>query len=74
MNFLKKSIFAILLSSLSLAVFAQNVGIGTNTPDVSSILDIVSTQRGVLVPRMTSTERTNIVNPANGLLVFDTNT
>ena len=43
-------------------------------PDGSAMLDIKSTTRGLLAPRMTSTQRTAIVSPADGLLVYDTNT
>ena len=52
------------------------VGIGTTTPDASSMLDIQSpdNNKGVLVPRMNSTLRAAIPSPANGLLVFDTET
>lgn len=54
-------------------VFGQsNMGIGTVTPDNSSILDINSNSQGVLVPRLNSIQRTNIPNPADGLLVYDT--
>ncbi|OIQ21271.1 cell wall anchor protein [Lacinutrix sp. MedPE-SW] len=49
----------------------SQVGIGTTTPDTSSILDITSTTQGLLTPRMTSTERINITTPAEGLLVYD---
>lgn len=50
------------------------VGIGTSTPDASASLDITSTTRGFLPPRMTSTQRTSIASPAAGLLVYDTTT
>ena len=52
---------------------AQNVGINTTgaTPDPSAALDVVSTSQGILVPRMTSTQRLSISSPATGLLVFD---
>jgi hypothetical protein len=50
----------------------NNVGIGTNTPDPSSILEMNSTNQGVLVPRLTTVQRLAVFNPANGLLVFDT--
>lgn len=53
---------------------AQNVGIGTNTPNASALLDISSTTKGVLVPRMTTAQRTAVVSPVKGLLVFDTDT
>src|ERR1044071_1002431 len=51
----------------------NNVGIGTNAPDPSAILEMQSTTQGVLVPRMTTAQRTAIATPANGLLVYDTN-
>jgi len=43
-------------------------------PDNSAILDIQSTSKGVLVPRLTTAQRTAIANPATGLLVYDTDT
>lgn len=39
----------------------------------SALLDMTSTTKGLLIPRMTSAQRTNITTPAVGLLVFDTN-
>ena len=55
----------------SVPVFSQ-VGIGTVTPDASSILDVTSTTQGMLTPRMTTVQRTAIVSPADGLIVYDT--
>jgi hypothetical protein len=51
-----------------------NVGIGTNAPDTSALLDLTSNTRGLLVPRMTQTLRNAIAGgfPATGLLVFCT--
>lgn len=57
-----------LFSSIS---FAQ-VGIGTNTPASSAQLDVTSTERGFLPPRMTTAQRNLIASPATGLLVFQT--
>ena len=51
---------------------SNKVGIGTNTPDQTSILDVNSTSKGALIPRMTAAQRTAITNPATGLLVYDT--
>jgi hypothetical protein len=48
------------------------VGIGTNTPNTSSILDLSSTSKGLLVPRVTTTQKNAIISPAIGLIVMDT--
>ena len=42
------------------------------SPDASAMLDVQSTSKGVLVPRMTAAQRTVIASPATGLLVFET--
>ena len=48
------------------------VGIGTTTPNASSILDITTTTKGMLAPRMTLAQKTAISSPATGLLIFQT--
>jgi hypothetical protein len=48
------------------------VGIGISNINDAAILHIASTDKGLLIPRMTSTEKNNIGNAVNGLLVFDT--
>lgn len=48
------------------------VGIGTTTPNTSAILDVSSTSKGFLPPRMTSTQRTAIASPTAGLMVYQT--
>lgn len=50
------------------------VGIGTSAPNSKAILDISSTDKGLLLPRMNTTQRLSInpAMPARGLLVFDT--
>lgn len=60
----------VIFTSLNYTAFSQ-VGIGTE-PDDSAMLDVNSTEKGMLMPRMTSSQRTAISNPANGLVVFDT--
>ncbi len=57
---------------LSLFHAKGQVGIGTTTPDNSSILDITSSESGVLIPRMTTSQRDNITSPADGLLIYNT--
>lgn len=46
-----------------------NIGIGTDTPDASAVLDISSTSRGLLPPRMTKVQRDAITSPAEGLMI-----
>jgi hypothetical protein len=48
------------------------VGIGTNSPNPSSILDLSSSNKGLLPPRMTFAQRNSIATPAPGLLVWCT--
>jgi trimeric autotransporter adhesin len=48
-------------------------GIGTTTPDASSLLEIKSTSKGLLIPRMTLTQRNAIAAPATGLMIYQTN-
>ena len=48
------------------------IGIGTNAPDANAILDISSTTQGVLMPRMTESQRNQITKPANGSIIFNT--
>ncbi|MCW3086487.1 MAG: hypothetical protein JWP12_3853 [Bacteroidetes bacterium] len=50
----------------------DNVGIGTNTPDASAILEILSANKGVLVPRMNTVGMNAIAAPANSLLIYNT--
>jgi len=53
---------------------SQNaVGIGTATPDASAVLDVTSTTKGFLFPRMTEAQRLAIGTPATGLMVYQTN-
>jgi len=67
---MKKTLFYIFL--LTFLPFYAQVGIGTTTPDASAMLDIQSTNSGILIPRMTATERDNIASPATGLMVYVT--
>jgi hypothetical protein len=61
-----------LLSIFIHPVVAQSVGIGTSSPNASAQLDVSSSSKGFLPPRMTAAQRKAIVSPANGLIVFDT--
>ena len=51
---------------------AKRLGIGTSNPDSASILDLSSTTKGFLPPRLTTTQKNAIPSPVPGLMVFDT--
>ncbi|MCX6188174.1 MAG: hypothetical protein NTW54_00955 [Bacteroidetes bacterium] len=72
-----KLFFTSLWLFVSSIVMAQSVGINNATPDSNAILDVSSTAKGVLIPRMTKAQRTAINYTANpkpaGLLVYQTN-
>ena len=55
---------------ISIASLAQ-VGIGTLTPDASSLLDVSSTSQGFLMPRLSSSQRDSILLPAKGLMIYN---
>ncbi len=50
------------------------VGIGTITPDSSAVLDLYSTTRGFLMPRLTTAQRDAIISPATGLMIYNEST
>ena len=66
-----KIILLAMLISYGLNTIAQ-VAINNDgsSPDASAVLDVKSTDKGMLVPRMTQTEISNIVNPVDGLIVY----
>jgi hypothetical protein len=51
--------------------FEGTVRVGPNTVDASAVLDVQSTTKGALIPRMTTTQRNAIATPAEGLMVYD---
>lgn len=52
--------------------FLGAIAVNTLTPDPTALLDMASSAKGLLVPRMTTAQRTAIASPANGLFVYDT--
>ena len=50
----------------------EPISIGTASPGVSAILDVVSTSKGFCLPRMTNTQRDAISTPATGLFIYST--
>lgn len=57
---------------LPVNLFSQNIGIGTAAPHASAQLDITSSNKGMLLPRMTNIQRDAIISPAPGLMIFNT--
>lgn len=55
-----------------LSLQAQQVGIGTTQPAASAVLEVQATDKGMLIPRLSTLQRNAIVSPDRGLLVFDT--
>lgn len=72
MNALLKSVFATsILFFVFTSVHAQ-VGIGTSSPNISAQLDVYSTTKGFLPPRMTTADRSAISTAVAGLVVYNT--
>jgi hypothetical protein len=67
---MKKIMFIVLIFMVANLCPAQ-VGIGTNAPKSSAILDVNSSSKGMLLPRMNTVQRKAIASPAQGLLVYD---
>lgn len=65
-----------LLAAAPVAAQAQTgaVGIGTTAPNASAALDVTSTTKGFLPPRLTTAQRDAIASPAAGLTIFNTTT
>ena len=69
---MKKNILVSMALILSNMLYAQNVGIGTNTPNSSAKLDVTSSNSGLLIPRILLASTTDVVtipSPATSLLV-----
>jgi hypothetical protein len=69
---MKTKLTITLVFFISFSIYSQ-VGIGTDTPNSSAILEISSLNKGLLIPRMTEAQRKAISNPPVGLLVYQTN-
>lgn len=67
-----KKLLLLALLTVSGSAFAQNVGIGTNKPDESAILDLKSSNKGFLLPRLTEKQKGLIPQPAEGLMIYQT--
>ncbi len=63
----------LLMTLLYTSTFFAQVGIGTTTPETTAALEVKSTEKGILIPRMIQAQRDAITNPATGLLIYQTN-
>jgi uncharacterized protein (TIGR02145 family) len=74
-NFTKMFLAACLLSVFAFSVNAQSVGINAtgDAPNGSAMLDVSSTSKGLLPPRMTYAQKIAITSPAAGLMIWCTN-
>jgi len=71
---MKKELAILFCLAITITSIAQTVGIGTATPATSAQLDVSSTTKGLLPPRMTTAQRDAIESPADGLIIFNTTT
>ena len=68
----KTTLLSLLLVLISLNTTNAQVGIGTTSPDNSAVLELQSTTKGFLPPRMDTDARNNINSPAEGLVIYNT--
>jgi hypothetical protein len=66
--------FILSLILLIAGIANAQIGIGTSSPDSSALIDLSSTKKGLLIPRMTTQEQSVLENPAIGLIVYNTTT
>lgn len=67
-----KGILIPLLFFIATQSFSQNVGLGTNNPNPRAILDLSSTNKVLLLPRLTNAQMDAIVSPPYGSLIYNT--
>jgi len=67
-------VLVVLLYSMMASSQTGSVGIGTTSPNSSAALEIASSTKGILIPRMSSVQRNAIPSPAAGLMVYDNTT
>lgn len=67
----KVIVYFLFLFLFNLATLQAQIGIGTITPNNSALLDVYSTNKGILTPRMTTQQRSAIASPAVGLYIYN---
>lgn len=66
------SVFCLVINISAIAQQGVSINIAGTPPDNSSMLDVSSTAKGMLIPRMTEAQKTAIAGPATGLLIYQT--
>ena len=66
-----KLMIALLIGNIPIKLLSQTVGIGTNNPAPSAVLDLSSTTHGLLLPRIPTASRNAIQNPPGGLTIYN---
>ena len=69
---MKRIVLLIATIIFSVVLLKAQQGIGVTNPDASSALEISSTTKGLLMPRMTTAQMNAIAAPANGLMIYNT--
>lgn len=69
---MKKYLLLCMLLWMTIMAASQSVGIGTSSPHPSAILELNSNNKGLLLPRLTTSQINALASPANGLVVFNT--
>ena len=67
-----KKIVVFLFSLFFINDINAQIGIGTQTPNPSTILDVYATDKAMLVPRLTTTQRNQLSTPIAGMVIFNT--
>lgn len=68
---MKNILYTLLFILAGIPAYCQ-VGLYTQSPDPSAVVDIKVADKGVLLPRMTTAQKLAIASPAHSLLVYDT--
>jgi len=69
-----RALLLLLAATFSAQAQTGGVGIGTTAPDASAALDVSSSSKGLLLPRLSRTQRDAIAAPATGLTIYNTDT
>ena len=69
---MKRIIILLFIILITGTTKSQNVGIGTSSPDSSTILELKDSSKGFLPPRMNLTQRNALLLPASGLIIYNT--